>query len=396
MLTHEDKLRYLLSLLWKSPVFGDAFNPSLDKNQTMQWFQIIQQETRQTLKSILTKAMPEDNSKAIDETIAQILPKSIAFCAGTTAGEIANLDKLVRLSLVISIIYWTDQSMDRGDNAIGEALSRFLAVESAQSEIYDTPSVKARKSALQTMIALVEQITLPEETSLIYRGILYDILHNEYQVRLYSMKFSQHPGEEFWKNHAEELAQALVFGSGLSAICEATYALYRHQNPSLPSLEEILSQPVLADFYRGTLNAAARLFDDVGDWRIDTGQLPEWGLFNTNIVNQSHPLLIEAFLKHSGACLDALLYQRAYHLFGLSDEQSRLSLVDLYCELCRQQLKNIPLEIRERYTVFITIAKRILEASFVGMLGDIFLAEGTSFEQVHPQLLQRVIGFGHE
>lgn len=389
MTTHSEKLFYLLQLLWQSPVFGDSFPKNLNKGLVLEQLREIQAVFPNMLFPILQAGMPEANPVIVREVIAQIAPKSIAFCAAIPAGEVKEIQPLLCAAGEVAIIYWADQGMDRGDSWMVAAV-KYLNHQSPSDDILASHLFQTRFNTLNHIQALAQQITaFPEDQAGILKALQNDILKNEARLYTLSQEFLQ-DSSAFWEQQACEVAQVMIDCSGLMSAGTTIYASYRHNQPQLPSLQEIYSQPDLMRLVQETLNPAVRVFDDIGDCFVDAGQNPSWGVFNLNIVNQNHPLLIEHFLRLSGISPEQPLYRQAIEVFALPLAERRRELAHFYLDLCRQRITELPTFLWQRYGIFITLSKRILEATFVNILGDVFLAEHTPSSVLESNLLNLI------
>ena len=389
MTTQPDKLSYLLQILWKNPVFGDSFPQNSDKNIMLKLFGEMQALFPLMIFPILQAGMPEASPEEVQEVIAQIGPKSLAFCTAISAGEIRDTQQLLHATGEIAIIYWADQSMDRGDTWLLAAVQH-LNQQPISDDILASPLFQARLKALNHIRTFAQQITSSvEDLTYIVKAIQNDILENEAHLQTLSQKFSQDPSD-FWKHHTRELSRIMIDCSGLMCVGTVIYASHRSQHPALPSLQEIYDQPDLMRLVKETFNPAVRVFDDAGDCFVDTGENPSWGVFNLNIVNQNQPQFVDYFLQHSGIFPEQPLYEQAIEAFALPLAERRTTLAHFYLDLCRQRVEELPPELWQRYGIFLTLSKRILEAAFVNMLGDVFLAENTSFATLDSELLNLI------
>jgi len=372
------KLVYLLRMLWKSPVFGDSFPMGGDEHSAMAQFDSMYPYFVKTVLPILKQGLPYEDSSRLTSIVEQIAPKSIAFCAAISAGEIQNMEHLSNAAAAISISYWADQSIDRGDTLMLAAV-QYLNHKSIGSDISTSKEFKRRLEALRHIKRLASQVTnFPDDLPYVLQAIEHDVLGNQAEVRLLSHKFLESPTEHFWDAHAKDIAQTMIDCSGLMSAVGIIYAIYRRRQPDLPSLDEIYSHPELMRLVRETFNSAVRVFDDAGDWATDTGKYAEWGQFNLNIFNQPHPKLLRAFLDYSGISEDHFLHAAALASFALPPAESRVAVSQLFLDITRQQVAALPASLWEHYTLFLTLCKRTLEAGFVNALGDVFLSESTS------------------
>lgn len=389
MLTQSRKLNCLLRILWQNPVFGDSFPKKGLESSVPEQFQTIYPSFIETLSPILQKGIPE-TPNAVNETIAQIAPKSIAFCASISAGEIENPEYLSKAAAAISISYWADQSMDRDDKAMLAAV-QYLNHRNVSGEMPEAENFLARLEALRHIRRLAQEITpLNEDLPYVLQAIERDVLGNQASMRNLSQKFIKKPAEDFWLMHAQEVAQVMIDGSGLMSAVAVIYAIYRRYRTELPSLDEIYAQPTLMKLVRETFNPAVRIFDDVGDSRTDTGEDANWGVFNLNIINQAHPRLIDVFLNASGIPDGHPLREKSLAAFARPLTERRITLAEIYLDLARQRVANLPAPLWKRYEVFLKLCKRTLEAGFVNILGDVFLSETTPLSDFDAQSLKLV------
>lgn len=385
-----NKLTLLLRLLWHSPIFGNSF-PRGNEAAFFEQFTRMYPVFVEKITPILQLGVPEASGQEIQAIVGQLAPKSLAFCAAISAGEIQNMEHLSNATAAISISYWADQGMDRGDEWM-RAATQYLNHKSVGKDIATSKEFRSRLEALCHIKRLVNQITnLPDDLPYVLQAIEGDVLGNQAEMRLLSYKFLESPAEHFWDAHAGEVAQTMVDCSGLMSAVAIIYVIYRRHQPGLPSLDEIYSHPELMLLARGTFNSAVRVFDDAGDWEIDTGKYAEWGEFNLNIFNQSHPKLIRAFLDYSGISENHSLRAEALASFALPTSESRVAASKLFLNIVRQRVVALPMPLWERYTLFLTLCKRTLEAGFVNAMGDVFLSENTSLSTFEEEFLKLLV-----
>ena len=388
-LTQSRKLLYLVRLMWRSPVFGDSFPAAAYHNMFSQ-SDLISSHFMQSLTPILRGGMPDVTDDEVNAIVGQVAPKSLAFCASISAGEIQNVEHLSSAAIAIAISYWADQSMDRGDMAMLSVVE-YLNHKNINNSTADLDELAPRLEALRNIKHYARQVTeSPKDLPYVLLAIERDVLGNQAEMRSLSHKFIESPTSNFWNTYAAETAQKMIDGSGLMSAVAIIYALYKQQQPDLPSLEEIYGHMDLMRLVRGPFNSAVRVFDDAGDWRIDTGEDLNWGVFNINIFNQSHPKLVKAFLDYSGIREDQLIYTEILSAFSLPTSVSRPLVVQHYLKFVRQQIAEIPSPLWERYQVFFTLVKRTLEAGFINAVGDIFLSESAGPTTLESDLLKLI------
>lgn len=374
MAASSHKLRSLLRLLWQNPLFGDSFPAELDEARMFCLFDDVYLRLREVLPPILEQSMPEASPEHISQIFDEIAPKSVAFCAAISAGEIEDVQRLVDAAAAIALSYWADQSIDRGDEEMLIAVQSLN--ESPGVSDHLSPLVVSRLNGLQQMRHFILQVNpSSKDYPYVLRAIQRDVLLNQTVLRVLSNLFLQTPARIFWHNNAFQTAQVMIDCSGLMSAGSIVYALYRVYQPDLSSLQAVYTNPKLQEFIRATCNPAVRIFDDAGDACSDSGENPGWMLFSLNVINQNHPLLVRAFLKFSGFSKDDPEFLRAVSLFELPLAQRRVEVVKFYRDLVRARLTQLPKTLWERYAIFLTLVKRILEASFVNLIGDVLLSE---------------------
>ncbi|GAB4485330.1 MAG: hypothetical protein OHK0010_03960 [Anaerolineales bacterium] len=384
MSTQPAKLRTLLHLLWKSPVFGDSFPAEGLESRVMTQFDWMYARLAEALLPVLRQALPGSAPAESTAIVEQIAPKSIAFCAAISAGEIRDTQRLLNAAAAISISYWADQSMDRGDEWMLAAV-QFLNHKSLADELSNAQDFRARLEGLRHIQRFASQITRSaDDLPYALQAIERDVLGNQAQMRTLSLQFLQSQADDFWNVYAQDVAQTMIDCSGLMSAVAIIYAIYRLQQPDLPSLNEIYSHPALMRLVRATFNVAVRVFDDAGDCYIDTGRDAAWGSFNLNIFNQSHPKLLRAFLEYAEISENHALRAEILTSFALPLSESRAALANLFMRLTRQRMAALPEPLWRRYQVFLTLCKRTLEAGFINVLGDAFLSENA-----HPSTFER-------
>lgn len=240
--------------------------------------------------------------------------------------------------------------------------------------------VGARLAALRHIERLARKTNdHPDDLPYVVRAICRDVLANQAHVRDLSRQYLTSGGNPaFWDEYAEEAAQIMTSNSGLMSAVTVVYAVYRHYQPDIPSLAEIYQQPELAVLIGGPFNGAVRIFDDLGDRQIDTGQDPQWGIFNLNLFNQSNAKLLERFLRHTGIEDDSL-HETLMAAFMRADSASRMYVAKAYIGLVRERFAGLSRSLLETYAIFLKLCKRTLEAGFVNSIGDILLCEDRGF-----------------
>ncbi|NWF62834.1 MAG: hypothetical protein HXY38_00880 [Chloroflexi bacterium] len=333
------KLRFLLRSLWQSPLFGDSF-PPMDEQAFLLQFESMVPAFVEKLVPVLRVGLPDATDEEIDDLVGQLTPKSLAFCAAIAAGEVEDTNSLVYASLAIALSYWADQSMDRGDAAMFaalQALNHSGNVDTANLQL------RARLSALSYIHKFAKTVTeSPDDLPYVLQAIERDVLSNQVEVRLLSDQFKIRKNQDLIDVQAFNFVRHTTDGSGLMSAVSIIYAIYRCSKPDLPSLNEIYTNLDLMRLVRGPFNAAVRVFDDTGDWQIDLGQNPKWGIFTLNLFNQSSPSVSQFFLEYSEIRQFPDLYDQFLLAFAHSAPQSSIVVSRLYITFLRREVERIP------------------------------------------------------
>jgi hypothetical protein len=121
-----------------------------------------------------------------------------------------------------------------------------------------------------------------------------------------------------------------------------------------------------------TANAALRIFDDVGDQEIDAGATP-WSQPHFNLFHHPDPALIRAFLRFAGVA-DERRIEQGIQAIQSSTRQGDAAIVQLFVELIRQRLAELPDASRREHSTFLILLKRFIESGYVNAVGDRALA----------------------
>lgn len=388
------KLSHLLRLMWNNPIFGDSYPLEIKADQMLAQVDRIYSGFQESFRAALKEGLPDASPNDLDEIVNQVGPKSVAFCASISAGELKDTERLQNAAVAIAVLYWADQSMDRGDDAMVAAVQRVAAETRGMAAASDhIPGAAAfRRAGLRHIERMVRKLyEHPEDTPHILRAIYLDILDNEARVRNLSREyFIAGLSPSFWDEHADEVARKTIVDSGLMSALTLIYSIYRKHDKSLPSLQEVYQDDILMKLVRERFNSAIRVFDDWGDRHIDNAQYPQWGVFNINVFNQPDRRFLERFTFYSGIT-DTALQGSLMSAFSHATEEDWLYIARTYAFLLRDSLASLPQPVKVKYEVFLTLCKRTLEAGFVNAVGDIFLTEGQEDKNVTPDSLNAML-----
>lgn len=368
----------LLQMTWGSPVFHDSFPPAVTTNPkaVLHLIEAVHGRSVERLRPVLRVGLPDAAEAELDELIRQVAPKTTAFCSAIPAGEIEDVNRLSAAAVAIATSYWADQSMDRGDDAMITAVYLLNQPDRIPNLTKTLASlIHARLGALRHIELNARHLARPEDVPHVVRGIAHDVLFNQAQMRELSRRYViEGGGMLFWATHAKEIADLLVADAGLPSALTPIYAIYRQQRPELPTLDEIYSQPQINNALR-VLNAGVRVFDDYGDRQIDEGRFAEWGALNINVFNQTNPKLLRAFLREA-KIIDTVQQERLLAAFQAHTPEADQVITDTFLRHVRDYVAHLKLhwDLAPRYSVFLRLAQRVMEAGYVNYLGDIALA----------------------
>jgi hypothetical protein len=371
--TASAKLRDILYSTWSSPVFGDSYPPaaSLAGAAIAERIGTVYTAAGSTLREIIAIGMPELDVAAREEIVAQITAKSVGFCGAIAVNDLHDTERLRAASVCIALVYWCDQTMDRGDTAMRAAVRLLTENTQHSTEVGANPLVQARVAALGYLVHEVGQLCRPEDALWVLRAILEDTLRSEARILQLTDEFLHRPNEQFWAERAEEVAYRSIHNGGFIAVVSMIYAIYRQRQPTLPALTEVLHDDVVMAPLRGPGNAAIRIFDDIGDRVIDSGSMPAWGRFTLNLCNQCESQVLNAFVHHAGFVEPRVAAEVVQAIQTGAYDQ----VITAFVALNRTAFSALPDGLQARHAIFLTLARRVIEAGYVNMHGDDWLAE---------------------
>lgn len=366
-------LKKLLSQTWQSPVFGDSFKSSDTVAVVNQINQIATQVSDKLFKFI-TEGMPELSEKEVQEIVEQIVPKSVIFCPALTAGEVADTSKLSAVATAIGLMYWGDQTTDRGDAAMPIAIKKLASID-VTVPVGLQKQVNARLRSLRQIEQQIRLFAKPEDVEIVVDCFVGQVLLNEVRLQELSQDFIKSSGKvDFINNNAKEIAKLMVVDAGLPSVSSSLYAIYRWQDQSLPPLSELYNDPQIILFLQ-KCNAVVRFVDEIGDWKMDSGDNPEWGIFVINLFNQATPGLAREFLSLAGMS-DGEFAEQVVSFHNNPDQQPAITS-DLVIQIfnhIKNVVENLPAETVQKHSLYILLCKRVLEIGKVNEVGDVNLA----------------------
>jgi len=386
----------LLQETWTSPVFGDTF-PEQQMDQRHLWAErhigAIATPVTSELSAALLDAMPEWDSATVARIVqGEVRDKTISFGAALTGGEIGDLQPLIDLSVAVGLMYAADQTIDRGDRLMVEAVESFGAppVSSDQSTSLDQwdaatgERIHARSTMLHRISEKTESLALPEDAPFVKACFIDQVLKNEAVMYRWSRAYESGNATEqqiFLTEHARALANTTTINAGFPSISSSLYAIYRRYNPSLSPLSEVYKSKDMTDLLQ-VCNVIVRIWDELGDWEMDSGSTPHKGIFVLNPLNQYHNSTVERYCELANITdaghINAL--HKAFAGFHHS-EAERGEHTTLILEMLRSHIRNYMTKFKtekrqvwNKFEQYIVLCKRVMEIGYVNRIGDIALA----------------------
>lgn len=323
----------------------------------------------------LTTGMPDRSPAEVQKIVDQIMPKTVTFCPALTAGELDDTPRLTAVALAIGLMYWGDQTMDRGSDTMPLAIQKFGNIPT-EVPADKQALVEAQAKTLHGITHKVNQFALPDDAPYALDCFREQVLVREVIIHNLSKAYQQAANKtDFINDHAIELALNMTITAGLPSVSSSLYAIYRQHNDSLPSLSDVYTDETMLNLLQMS-NAVVRLADELGDWEMDAGTNPAWGVFTINLFNQTTPALVDEF------CTLALItdaaqrkdIHNAFANFTQDRKQHGEFLIDLFFSHARTYIENLPPESVQRFEQYILLCKRVLEIGYVNKVGDITLA----------------------
>ena len=328
------------------------------------------------LDDCLQQALPEAPAKSIKRIIAEVVPKTAAFAPALTVGELEgklNRHHLTLVAVAVGCMYIADQLIDRGDEKMLYAI-----------EGLPFPASNPRENILVHMREAIGMLALKDDGPLVLECFEQNVLRNEARLHRLSSEYyglDEQNQQTFLNQHAGELAVLMVEDAGFQSITSSLHAVYRQHDGSLPSIKELHNDPAIARIIQ-ICNAAARIADEYGDWWMDAGNDPRYGVFSINPFNQYHPVMIETFCQLGGIenAEDITGIQAAFKKFHTSKAEqlaSGMFITEKFFDQMRQciMIYRTTHGHNHPFTTYITLCMRVGEISLINMMGDITLAD---------------------
>lgn len=376
----------LIQTTFRGPVFGpdNAFGvdaashiPDIKKQVA-----IIAQDFKSELTRCITSALPTADTPTVARLLEEITPKSVTFCPALTAGELMGDDNTRRLAgaaSAIGIMYFADQSVDRGDEYMVEAIEYLCGKKQPRSI---PPEVMARLASLQRIRANIQTFALPEDVPYVLDCYDQQVLANEAALHTISNDYLQANAEDrriLLENSVDDIARRMIIDAGFPSVTASLYAIYRQNDATLAPLADVHADPAIQELLR-LCNVVVRIADELGDYDIDAGHQPEWGTFSINPFNQYHPRFFELFCTQAAIHNPMIVgqLQQACEAFSHAEPNERIQLAASIAQLLfnhiRRVFDTLPEHLTSRHGLYVQLCKRVLEIGHVNMAGDKALA----------------------
>lgn len=336
------------------------------------------------LYTAIKKAMPDLSDENVQRIMKEIGPKAVGFCPALTAGELTgeeNVRRLAAAASAIGVMYFADQTMDRGDELMVSAIER---LNGASNDVTggEVNEIATRRSALDHIKSNIDALALPEDAPIVLDCYNQQVLHNEVLLHKLSVQYSQldkSQQQDFLAQNAKQIVDLMVVDAGFPSVTTALYAIYRQNDTALLPLAEVHGDESISRLIQ-ICNAVVRIADEAGDWEVDAGHHPEWGIFVINPFNQYHPDIIARFCELASIEDEEVKssLQQAFKEFHTDKETTRKNasyITRIFFDHVRDYVNALPDDVRKKHSRYILLCKRVLEIGHVNMMGDIALSD---------------------
>ncbi|WP_437751474.1 hypothetical protein [Sorangium sp. So ce1389] len=386
----------LIERVWQSPVFGDSYPSAASYRAFAEKMHDVHACFIDRFRPIVRDGLPELEPAQIERLLRQIGPKTTAFCS-SVAVEIEDVERLATVSVVFGLLFLCDSLMDGGDLATVAAVHRLLEahapdlyipaannakrlasrvllgeLDAAKARSPEPAIVEARLRALTATIGLLPRLSYPEDARVLLDSPVAGFLSHGSAMRQLSQRYLESEEDAFWDAHADDLVAHSIGSIQTAGTVAVVYSLYRGERPELPMIEQVLANPAVAHLCERLVDAAARIFDDVGDQDVDRSSGSR-GWFDLNIFNHPDRRLVASYMRFVGMEDDVIA--RAQRDFDLDDRAGDERVVELFVDVVRGGVAQLPVECWQHAGVFLMLCKRVIESGYVNTLGDAALGE---------------------
>jgi hypothetical protein len=388
----------LMARTLEGPVFGPgvAFEGEMDTVRQQAILGVtatIINDASRHLAAGISPAVPDKDTAFTRQTVAQIAPKTGAFVAGLTAGELTDDNSVHRLSLAcqgVGYMYATDQLIDRGDKPMGWAVEGFdgrtLSLTPRERVL-----ATARVGVLASMQTALLELGGEADGEELMDCFFSRVIRNEIRLQRLSNHYntlldrpSREPGIAFLNRHGATIAGMMVEDAGYQSVTSSLHVAYQAKDLSLPTVTEIHANPHIQKMLQ-VCNAVARVADERSDWYMDAGYESAFGTFSINPFNQPHTALTTRLCNLAGikSARDIASMQKRFVAFERAEDNEERSIqgdiiTSRFFSQLRTHVERAEKKVPAAYHTYMKLVKRVGEISFVNMeFGDIEMAGGT-------------------
>lgn len=358
----------IIDEVFKGPVFdGTSFPEGIDRQVINSQFNEVAGHYFRGLTEVVAEGSPDLSGKRRQQIVGGLAVTCVGFGSCLNAGEIKDARKLGDLAVLIGVTGWSNWlPTEDGDEAIA------LAIDALYGDV-DVPralreAVDARSKGLNHMRRLTTGMMRPEDVpfslsashELVRHGLLAHRLSTQYKVMYEAGK-----AQEFLDRPdvSETVANSLIVTGALPSAVTPLYGIYRHERPAWPDLAEVNGESEILELLQAE-NAFVRVFDDKGDRKVDGGTA-----FSLNLFNQSHPMLIGAFLRQAGVDSPSKIGELIGAFEASEDPSAADYATDFFVTYVRERVSGLSPRVRRKYPGYITLSMRAIEAAYVNKVG---------------------------
>jgi hypothetical protein len=394
MQSPEAILGVLLEQTQRGHVFGEgeAFGDlDASRKQIMNWdVHIMHDAVTDILYRQLSEAAPDKSEDHRRREVGQVATKTTVFVPGLTAGEIGTASgrqKLVWTAVGTGGMYLMDQDVDRGD----KYARRAVEVEGSGRKFHPYllhPRVRSRRKLfgfIREAIGNISEEDAPD-VNYCFRDL---VLCNEVDVFNHSKRYERLNAvsrEAYLDEHGREIAELMVSDAGYQSVTSILHAVYRAEEPGrgLPLIRDIHGDRQMQRNIQ-VWNAVARVADERGDWKMDSGAVPEMGVFSINPFNDYHPALVDKLCdlaEIDDAALSGRIHDWFKHFHTSNDGRDAVGhyITEAFFDQMRYTIRDMDPDFRKKYDRYVTLAMRVGEIAWVNMMGDIAMSGETDID----------------
>ncbi|HSW98876.1 MAG TPA: hypothetical protein VLF71_03490 [Candidatus Saccharimonadales bacterium] len=362
---------------------GAADSQPLDYGRVTQQLDAVAAIAMPQLVEIVAEGMAEWPEGAASHVVhKQVEDKLLIMYVAPTNAELPTR-LLAAGTTAVGGMYFGDQTGDRGDWPMTRANATVGLVTPDQVH---RGRYRDRLSALGRIEGHIKELARPEDVPYVLSCFYDQVLRNEAYMQLLSRQYLRAQDRPaFLAAHAAHLADVTTVSAGFPSVASSWYAIQRQEDPSLAPLSEIYSSTPLKEMLQAC-NATVRIWDELGDWRMDTGADPSKGVFVINPLNEYHPAFVGRYCKlaflQNPKKVAALQYAFAnFHGRPNSPDiaAERQTHTAFILETFRTHIRdymaaveaNLPPMLHDRYRPFLTHCRRVLKIGYINSVGDI-------------------------